>query len=325
MIAIAVLIFTAIASAGAGIFSTPAMTNSNAGVNLWAQVRYPDAPRATYGIVGGTLCKVVYDPEAVLEIWATSDSSNQKSFRLELPDGRAVKFPNNRGDRKINYATVPVSELATGMIGIGAVVGQKAAHEAVISLPIIGNIGKRGIYGEDWGMLLLQFTVPLFGPESYKPIPLPNMTVLSAKEVCLIASNEGGSSECVDSNQNVIRQIAEKQLTDLMTQLLSQPQAQATTRFDITPEPRRHQSSGIRMERRPETGSVHYQITLPEGVTKVRYSLTQTEEPIWQEVTVTSNHIRLPIEFGTWHFWCQAIGPSGPIGEPVHEVIQGGG
>ena len=69
------------------------------------------------------------------------------------------------------------------------------------------------------------------------------------------------------------------------------------------------------------TGSKHYQIELPTGVKTIRYSLTRNDSEKWSEVTVTSDHIRLEIPDGVWHFRVQAISDKGEFGPVIDKTF----
>ena len=313
VVLLAVFIMPTTASGGFGFSTTPGLHEEYGDCNIWAEVVYPDAPKANLGFGGDQVPDIVANSGGVMRVYFTADTTNWKKSRVGMTEGRRLKVELNKGDRgDILSCDIALTEFDLGMNGLCPIIGDKGSHEAVISLPIFGNIGKRGIYNEAFGLLRFNLIQPILGEESFQPM---YGLGLSAKEVWILAFS-GGQPVIGSVAKDLVRQLTERQLAEM-----PMPQAYAAP---TSSEPRRHQPSGIRLERRPETGSVHYQITLPEGVTKVQYSLTQTEEPIWRKVSVTSNHIRLPIELGTWHFWCQAIGSSGPIGEPVHKRIQGG-
>jgi len=233
------------------------------------------------------------------------------------------------------------------MSGICPVIGQKASNKALFSLPFIGDVGKRGIYNEDWGLLRFNLIRPVLAMDSFRAMPELD---LSAKEVWILAFS-GGQPAIGSVAKDLVRQLTERQLAETR---LAQSAPTPTSRIAEaappmvptveppapapapTPSPAASATATssatatatVKITPLPEfTNSVHYRIELPQGATKIRYSLTQEAgEPNWQEVTMTSSHIRLPIETGTWHFWCQAMGPNGPVGEAIHEIIrhQGG-
>ena len=230
---------------GFGFTTNPGMHEVYGRVNVWAQVIYPDAPKANFSIVGHSE-QIVYDSNAEIRFYLTSDSGNWKTARIELPDGSEVKIPVNRsGNRDILYKDISLSRFLLGLNGAGAVIGQKASHKAIISLPILGNIGKRGIYNEDWGLIrfhLIQPTIPL---DYVRPIP---EFELSAKEVYLLTFC-GGIPFIGSVQKELVRQIAEKQIN--LSFLKSQ---EVTELASVSPEKQIEPESEIgQIQPKPET------------------------------------------------------------------------
>ena len=326
---------------GFGLSTQSGLHEEYGEVNIWASVSYPDAPKANLSFGADQVPDIVYDSDAVMTVSFTSDSANWKKARIGL-GGRAIEIPIKKNETRGDILTVdiPLDEFRPGLNGIVPVIGQKGSYKAVLTLPIIGDIGRRGVMNEDWGLLRFNLIRPVFDSRLFGPCLEAD---LSAKEVYLLTFN-GGMPVIGQVAKDLVRQLTERRIAAQTAQYIDpaateaypvpaeappkppeewpsadyEPQAQADESF---------QGGAIQLVELPQfSGSIHYQIVLPEGVSRVKYSLTREgREPNWQEVTLVSSHIRLPVEGGPWVFQVQAIDERGETGPTTVRIIPGTG
>src|SRR3972149_4749150 len=198
-------------AAGFGLSMTPSQHEEFGRCNVWIDAVYPDALRASTSWGADQVPEIVFAPDLILRVNWTSDSGNWKSARVGLAGNRRFEVKlhgENRGD--IISAEIPISEFGgeAGMQGLCLIIGQKASHRAIISLPLIGDVGKKGQYNEDWGLIRFTLIRPLTGPEMFGPVPELG---LSALEAFLLVHN-GGTPTIGSVDKDLVRQLVERRL-----------------------------------------------------------------------------------------------------------------
>lgn len=336
---------------GFGISSSPSIHEDYGDCNIWATAIYMGASKANTSWGADQVPDIVYDENLVIRIEYTSDSTNWKVSRVGLRGNKRINVPLNgsirRGD--IISATISIEHFTIGMNGLCPIIGQKGSNKAMVSFII--DVGKKSIYNEDFGLLRFNLIEPPFPVEYFEPIPELN---LSDKEVYLLAFNGGQPSIGAVAN-NLIRQMierifAQREMLSHQAQLHNWQKNQTFSGDridDIAPSNNLSIGSGYQIRGISEAAdeikeqpnisselrialtdmpllrsSKHYQIKLPKGINKIRYSLTRDENSIkWREVTLTSDHLRLDIPDGNWHFKVQAISDSGEFGPITYETF----
>jgi len=148
--------------------------------------------------------------------------------------------------------------------------------------------------------------------------------------------HNGGIPSIGSADLDLLKQLVERQMADppattaaaptVVSQAPAEPAAVASAPPAPTTPPA-PQGPVVELRDLPQfTGSKHFECTLPAGVSRVMYSLTpKGSEPKWQEVELTSSHIRLASPPGDWVLRIRAIAPDGVIGpEVVREFAEGG-
>jgi len=187
------------------------------------------------------------------------------------------------------------------------------------------------------------FIEPIWGPECWPSIQYRGATV-PGEEVFLLLHN-GGIPSRGDIDLDLLKQLVERQMAEQEQKIEIEQTASAdccpaapteapaavveVPVVEVPPQTEelaQNQNLEVQLIDLPQfTGSRHFQIELPEGISLIRYSLTQSEQPVWQEVEVTSCHLRLPVQSGIWHFKVQAVADDGTFGPMTTRIFTEGG